>query len=328
MADSSAAPEAQVKECAAAFERVRAEVGKAIVGHQEVVEGVLVALFAGGHVLLEGLPGLGKTQLVKTLSGALELDFNRIQFTPDLMPADIVGTTILGEDERGKPSFRFQKGPIFSHVVLADEINRATPKTQSALLEAMQEGHVTTGGTTHPLPQPFCVLATQNPIELEGTYPLPEAQLDRFLLKLLVRRSNLSELVQILDRTTGHESGKPEKAAGRERLLEFRTLVRKVPVAPQVKEYCAKLVLATHPDAEGAAKTYVKFGASPRGAQALLLCAKVRALAQGRFHVSNEDLRHFAGPVLRHRLILNFEAEAAGVSADQVLDDILKRLPA
>ncbi|MCZ7647181.1 MAG: AAA family ATPase [Planctomycetota bacterium] len=323
--------EARAAAFAETYARVRAEIGKVIVGNDAVVEGVLVALFAGGHALLEGLPGLGKTKLVHAVAEALDLEFRRIQFTPDLMPADIVGTTILNEDESGRRSFQFQPGPVFGNVVLTDEINRATPKTQSALLEAMQEGRVTVAGTTHPLPRPFFVLATQNPIELEGTYPLPEAQLDRFLLKLLVPSGDLASLVAILERTTGEAEARPEKAAARAELLELRELVRRVPVAKPVVEYAARLVLATHPDSKDApepVRSYVRFGASPRGAQALLLCAKVLALSKRRFHVALEDVRAMAKPALRHRLILNFDGEAAGVQADQVLDRALEQVQA
>ncbi|MCW8131615.1 MAG: MoxR family ATPase [Planctomycetota bacterium] len=321
--------EAQAKEFAETFGKVRAEIGKFIVGQAPIVEQTLVALFAGGHVLLEGLPGLGKTSLVKTLSAALDLQFSRIQFTPDLMPADIAGTTVLREGEDGRRTFEFQRGPVFSNVVLTDEINRATPKTQSALLEAMQEGSVTMGGTTHALPQPFFVLATQNPIELEGTYPLPEAQLDRFLLKLLVPRSNMDDLVKILNRTTGEAGQSLQKVVAKDRLLQMRELVRKVPVAQPVTEYAARLTLATHADHELATplvKSYVRFGSSPRGAQALLLCGKVLALANGRYHVAVEDLRAVARPALRHRMILNFDGEASGASTDKVLDEMLAKI--
>ena len=327
MADD-AAVEAQVRSFAETFERIKAEVAKVIVGQGETVEGALVALLAGGHVLLEGLPGLGKTRLVKTLSDAVDLTFRRIQFTPDLMPADAIGTTILQDDAGGR-RFEFQPGPVFTHVLLADEINRATPKTQSALLEAMQESAVTVGGVTRPLDPPFFVLATQNPIELEGTYPLPEAQLDRFLLKLLVDCSSLPELVAILERTTGEQEPQPAKVATRDQILEMRTLVRRVPAATPVKEHAGRLVLATHPkgaDVPAGVKSYVRYGASPRAAQALLLCAKVSALVQGRYHVSLEDVRRWFRPALRHRLILNYEGEAGGVTADRVLTDILEQI--
>ena len=329
MATDAADVESQVQAFADSFARVKAEIAKVIVGQDEVVEGTLVALLAGGHVLLEGLPGLGKTMLVKALAAAVDLEFRRIQFTPDLMPADIVGTTILREDEQGRRVFEFQRGPIFGHVVLADEINRATPKTQSALLEAMQESSVTVGGTTHALQPPFLVLATQNPIELEGTYPLPEAQLDRFLLKLIVTHPDLEQLIAILDRTTGEDAAAPVKAAGRDQVLSLRQLVRRVPAARPVKEFAAKVALATHPDsplAPPSAKSYVRFGASPRGAQSLLLCGKVLALARGRYHVALDDIRYWTKPALRHRLILNYEGEAAGVKPDQVLDEVLEKL--
>jgi MoxR-like ATPase len=321
--------EAQAKHFRANFEKVRAEIGKVIVGQQEIVEGVLVAIFAGGHVLLEGLPGLGKTQLIKTIASSMDLKFSRVQCTPDLMPADILGTTILTEDEKGKRSFQFERGPIFGNIVLCDEINRATPKTQSALLQAMQEGAVTVGNTTYPMSQPFFVLATQNPIELEGTYPLPEAQLDRFIVKLLVPASDLQSLVTILERTTAGNEAKASRVLSSEDVLAARTLVANVPVASAVMNYAARVVLATHPDqasAPAAVRSYVKYGSSPRGAQAIILCAKVMALTKDRFHVSIDDVKRAAKAALRHRLILNFEGEAAGIRSDAIIDEILKSL--
>jgi MoxR-like ATPase len=321
--------EAQVKQFKADFEKLRGEIAKVIVGQQEIVEGVLVAIFAGGHVLLEGLPGLGKTQLIKTIGSVLNLKFSRVQCTPDLMPADILGTTILTEDEHGKRGFQFERGPIFGNVVLTDEINRATPKTQSALLQAMQEGAVTVGTTTYPLAQPFFVLATQNPIELEGTYPLPEAQLDRFMLKLLVPASDLDSLMTILQRTTAGTDSKTGHVMSGDEVLAARALVSHVPITDSVLKYAARLVLATHPEhpsAPAAVRSYVKYGSSPRGAQAIVLCAKAHALIRERYHVSIEDIKRAARPALRHRLILNFEGEAAGMKSDAVLDEILKTL--
>ncbi len=323
------------EEFRATFRALSGEVGKVIVGHKEIVEGVLIALFSGGNVLLEGVPGLGKTLLVRTLARTLTLPFSRIQFTPDLMPADVIGTNIIAEDaETGRRRFEFQRGPIFAQVVLADEINRATPKTQSALLEAMQERSVTSGGTTYKLAAPFIVLATQNPIEQEGTYPLPEAQLDRFLFKLVVGYSKLNELMTILDRTTGTLGDDVAKVIDGPRILEAQNLVRGVVVAPHVKEYAARLVLATHPGTETAAggasgptNRYVRCGASPRAAQALVLSGKVRALTDGRYHVSYKDLREMALPCLRHRLILNFEAEADRVDADALVKQIMDLTP-
>jgi MoxR-like ATPase len=317
------------------FSELRSEIGKVMVGQQPVVDAVLVALFAGGNVLLEGVPGLGKTLLVRTLATTLHLPFNRIQFTPDLMPADVIGTNIVSEDaETGRRSFEFQKGPIFAQVLLADEINRATPKTQSALLEAMQEHSVTVAGQTYKLDEPFLVLATQNPIEQEGTYPLPEAQLDRFLLKIDVGYAGLTDLMEIIDRTTGAENPKASAIVDGQRILEMQALVRSVVVAPHVKQYAARLVLATHPETDTAAggpngptNRYVRCGVSPRGAQALILAGKVRALVDGRFHVSYEDIKDVALSCLRHRVLLNFEAEADRVNADDLVAEILKLTP-
>lgn len=309
--------------------RIEAEVGRVIVGQSEVVREVLTALFAGGHVLLEGVPGLGKTVLVRTLGQVLALDFARIQFTPDLMPADIAGTNIIVE-EGGRREFRFQPGPIFANLVLADEINRATPKTQSALLEAMQERTATTAGVTRPLPQPFFVLATQNPIEMEGTYPLPEAQLDRFLFKTLVPFPTAGELAQIALRTTGERFAQVDRVAGADDVLALNALVRRVPAAEAVVQYAVRVLLATHPDqphAPARVVRYVRYGASPRGLQALLLASKVRALLEGRFNVAFEDIRAVAKPALRHRFFLNFEGEAAGLTTDALIDDVLAAVP-
>jgi MoxR-like ATPase len=301
-----------------------------IVGQEEAVEHTLVALFAGGHVLLEGVPGLGKTLLVRTLADVLDLSFSRIQFTPDLMPADILGTNLVIENADGRRVFEFQAGPIFAHLILADEINRATPKTQSAMLEAMQEHQVTAGGAMRPLGEPFFVLATQNPIDQEGTYPLPEAQLDRFFFKLLVGYPTGEELTEVLRRTTEGESVRAKRVLSREGLLELMRLVREVPAAAHVKDYAVRLVLATHPksaQAAAVADQYLRFGSSPRGAQTLVLAGKVRALTQGRLNLSYEDVEAVALPALRHRLILNFEAEAEGMTSDQVLGEILRGVP-
>ncbi len=309
------------------FQRLRAEVGKVIVGHLGILDDTLIALIAGGHVLLEGVPGLGKTLTVRTLADALHLKFKRIQFTPDLMPADLIGTNIVLETPEGRKQFEFQQGPIFANVLLADEINRATPKTQSALLEAMQEHSVTVAGRTHKLIEPFFVMATQNPLEMEGTYPLPEAQLDRFFCKLLVKYPLITELETILDRTTEASSPKAEPVLTGERILEMSHLARLIPVAAEVRRYGLTLVLATHPDNELAApitRQYVRYGASPRGAQAMILGAKIRAILDHRYHVAKEDLRAMAPAVLRHRLILNFEGQAEGVSSDTVIEEILK----
>jgi MoxR-like ATPase len=322
--------EEQIESFRRTYESLRAEIGKVIVGHHDIVEGTLTAIFGGGHVLLEGVPGLGKTLLVRTLSEVLDMSFNRIQFTPDLMPADILGTNIVMEVAGGRREFQFQRGPIFAHLVLADEINRATPKTQSAMLEAMQEKSVTAGGEIRKLAEPFFVLATQNPIDQEGTYPLPEAQLDRFFFKLVVGYPTGAELNEVLTRTT--EGGRTELArvVAKEQIVELQKLVRQVPVASHVKDYAVRLVLATHPKTETAspiANQYLRFGSSPRGGQTLLLGAKVRALARGRFNVSFEDIQAVATAALRHRLILNFEAEAEGITTDQIISQILKDVP-
>ncbi len=306
---------------------VEAELGKVMVGQSEVIRLVLMALIAGGHVLLEGVPGLGKTVLVRSLGGALHLDFARVQFTPDLMPADITGTHIVSEDESGRRRFEFQPGPLFTNLLLADEINRATPKTQSALLEAMQERQVTVGDRTRALPAPFFVLATQNPIELEGTYPLPEAQLDRFFFKVLVPFPDAGDLAEIARRTTGAEEASLQPVASGEELAAMAHLAREVPVASPVLDLAVSLVLATHPDREQApdlVRRYVRWGSSPRGLQTLVLGARIRALLDGRFNVANEDLAAVAPAALRHRIFLNFEADAAGISADQVVSAVVE----
>jgi MoxR-like ATPase len=317
------------------FTRLKGEIGKVVVGHSDVVESVLIALFTGGNVLLEGVPGLGKTLLVRSLAQTLSLPFSRIQFTPDLMPADVIGTNIVMEDaDTGRRKFEFQKGPIFAQIVLADEINRATPKTQSALLEAMQERSVTVAGKTHKLEKPFIVLATQNPIEQEGTYPLPEAQLDRFIFKLVVGYGELNDLLTILDRTTGTSNPECSPIMDGPAILETQALVRGVVVAPHVMQYVGRLAMATHPGgpyaaggADGPANKYVRCGSSPRGAQAMLLGAKVRALIDGRFHVSFADVKSVAPMCLRHRLILNFEAEADRVDPDTIVKQIVEKTP-
>ena len=304
---------------------LRDEVGRVIVGHEQAVDHVLISLLSGGHSLIEGVPGLGKTMLVRTIAGALDLKYSRVQFTPDLMPADITGTTIIRESESGTRKFEFEAGPLFANVVLADEINRATPKTQAALLEAMAEQTVTVAGETYTLEAPFYVLATQNPIEMEGTYPLPEAQLDRFLFKVLVGYPSSGELEEILSRTTTGAEARVTKVAGGEDIRGMIRLAREVPIAPHVTRYAVSLTKATHADeadAPSVARRFVRFGASPRGAQALVLAAKVVALSDGRLNVSYEDIRYVMAPALRHRLVLNFEAEAEGVNADAVLEEI------
>ncbi len=310
--------------------RIREQIGQMIVGHRDVIDGVIMVLLADGNVLLEGVPGLGKTMLVRSLTDALGLDFSRIQFTPDLMPSDILGATVIVEDDTGSKHFRFEPGPIFSHIVLADEINRATPKTQSAMLEAMQEKSVTIGNETHQLDPPFFVLATQNPLEMEGTYPLPEAQLDRFMFKLNVEFPDLGELHDIMDRTTTEATPDVERAVDRDRILQMRELVRQVPVARHVQDYALRILQATHPDHESAPDItgqYARVGSSPRGAQAMLSTARVRALMEGRFNVSCGDIRHTAVPALRHRIILNFEGEAEGVETDDILETIIDDVP-
>ena len=332
----------QAKEAAARFQEdyasVRGQIARVIVGHDAIVDGVLTCLFVGGHCLLEGVPGIGKTLLVRTLSRALSLSFSRVQFTPDLMPADIAGTTVVIETEEGgsrKREFRFQPGPVFAQILLADEINRATPKTQSALLESMQEGAVTVAGVTHALPRPFFVMATQNPIEQEGTYPLPEAQLDRFFFKLMVGASGRRELAEILNRTTAGVVAEVAAVLDAERILAHQKLVRRAAMAPHVQDYAVRMVMATHPRGMDAGESfatplvnqYVRFGASPRAAQALVLGAKCRALLDARPAASIDDIRAVALPALRHRIILNFEAEAEGVTTDTVVKNIVDTLP-
>ncbi len=312
------------------FDRLTNEIRKVIVGAEEVMDGVLTCLFAGGHCLLEGVPGLGKTLLIQTLSQALDLSFSRIQFTPDMMPADIIGTHMIVDDQRGGREFRFRPGPIFANLLLADEINRATPKTQSALLEAMQERTVSVARTIHKLDLPFFVMATQNPIEMEGTYPLPEAQLDRFFFKLIIDYPSPENLAVILDRTTGRETPHAGKIMDGSEILKWHGFVRDVPVAPKVSDYAVRLVVAARPgnhDGIASVNKYVRFGSSPRGAQALLLAGKVRALRDGRFNVSFEDIEHAALPALRHRILLNFEAEADGITSDQIVADLIKEVP-
>ena len=313
------------------LDSVRREIAKVIVGQNDVVEGVLICLLSGGHVLLEGVPGLGKTTLLRTLARALRLKYSRIQFTPDLMPADIVGSMIIENDERGGKTLRFQPGPIFANLVLADEINRATPKTQSALLEAMQERTVTSGTSTHELDQPFLVMATQNPIEMEGTYPLPEAQLDRFLMKILVTYPNRDELNRIVERTIQPEAETPVPVMDRDAILQVRAVCREVLVAQHVQDYAIHLVMATQPEQKEAhelARRYVRYGSSPRGAQALVECGRVLALMRGRFHLSIEDVQQVAPAVLRHRIILNFDAHADGQTPESILATVIKGVTA
>jgi MoxR-like ATPase len=309
------------------LETVRREIAKVIVGQQDVVDGVLVCLLAGGHVLLEGVPGLGKTTLLRTLARVLHLKYSRIQFTPDLMPADIVGSMMIETDERGAKSLRFQPGPVFAHLVLADEINRATPKTQSALLEAMQERTVTSGTTTHHLETPFLVMATQNPIEMEGTYPLPEAQLDRFLMKILVGYPSREELNRIVERTIQPDEVELTPVVTRDEILEVKKVAREILVAPHVQGFAVDLVMATQPEsaiAHELARKYIRYGSSPRGAQALVECGQVTALMEGRFHMSIDDILRVAPAVLRHRIILNFDAHAEGQTTETILGEIVR----
>jgi len=326
----AAAPDLWAHDFRSNVQRIEDEVGKVIVGQTNVIRDVLVCILAGGHALLEGVPGLGKTQLIRTLADTLDLRFSRIQFTPDLMPSDITGTNILSEGEDGRRRFTFQHGPIFSNLVLADEINRATPKTQSALLEAMQDKTCTIAKVIHPLAQPFFVLATQNPLEMEGTYPLPEAQLDRFFFKLIVKYPLADDLTEILRRTTSNITIDPEKVADGASILDMGTKAREVPIVRDVSDYVVRLVLASHPEHEDApqsVKKFVRYGASPRGAQAIVLGSKIRALMEGRRNVAYDDVRTLAFPALRHRLILNFEAEASGVTADDVVWALVHEIP-
>jgi MoxR-like ATPase len=331
MSETKKDVEKQCREFRQMFELLRDEIAKVIVGHEQIVDNVLICLFCGGHILLEGVPGLGKTLLVRTLSSALSLEFRRIQFTPDLMPADIIGTNIVMEDRAtGRRHFQFQPGPIFGQIILADEVNRATPKTQSAMLEAMQEHSVTSGGQIHKLPEPFVILATQNPIEQEGTYPLPEAQLDRFFFKLLVHYSNREELGTILDRTTTAENPKARAVIDAEQIIQSQELVKRVAVAPHVQDYAIRLVLATHPGGEYAPEItnrFIRFGSSPRGVQALVLAAKVRAMLDERYHISFSDISDSVLPGLRHRILLTFEGQAEGVQNDDILNQILQYTP-
>lgn len=309
------------------FLKIQEEISKRIVGQKEIIEGVLICLMTGGHALLEGVPGLGKTLLISTLKEVLELEYQRIQFTPDLMPADIVGTTIVAEDENRQKFFEFQPGPIFANLVLADEINRATPKTQSALLEAMQEKSVTVAGQHRPLDLPFFVMATQNPLEMEGTYPLPEAQLDRFFFKLKVEFPSLDELDIVMERTTKREMPSVEKVCDGKQINELEKIVRDILVAEDVRRYALRLVLGTHPETDDApekTKQYVRYGSSPRGAQALILASKVRAILDSRYNVAREDIQAVALPSLRHRLILSFEGEAEGIDPDEIILHLLE----
>ena len=319
--------EDQVQQFRTKFHRIKVEVQKRIIGQDNVVEDILICLFANGHALIEGVPGLGKTRMIQTLSEVLDLSFKRIQFTPDMMPADITGTTILVEDQQGQKRFEFQAGPVFSQVILADEINRATPRTQSALLEAMQERTVSIARTTHELGNPFCVFATQNPIEMDGTYPLPEAQLDRFLFKLRVEFPDHADLIEIMQQTTSDRQMEVETVCEAGSILQMQQLIRGVPIADHVAVYASQIVTATHadqPNASEMAKSYVELGASVRGLQALVLAAKIRALLDGRYNVAIEDVRTVALPALRHRLLINFEGQSERISNEEVIKDILE----
>ena len=321
--------EQQYQEFRETFLRIQNEVSKRIVGQKEIIEGVLICLMTGGHALLEGVPGLGKTLLIRTLHEVLDLGFSRIQFTPDLMPADIIGTNVVAEDEDGRKFFEFQRGPVFANLILADEINRATPKTQSALLEAMQEKSVTVAGQHRALSLPFFVMATQNPLEMEGTYPLPEAQLDRFFFKLKVEYPNLEELDLVMERTTKREVPSVDKVSDGEEINALEQIVRDIIVAEDVRRYALRIVLSTHPDAEEApelTRKYVRYGSSPRGAQSLILGAKVKAILDGRYNVSREDIQAVALPSLRHRLILSFEGEAEGIDPDGIIQHLLEEV--
>jgi MoxR-like ATPase len=332
-APQTAPLDAEISAFRDATTRLRAEVAKVVVGHADTVDLLVAALLAPGHVLLEGVPGIGKTLLVRTLAKVLDLEFRRIQFTPDLMPSDVTGTQILDESPGGGLSFRFQRGPIFGNVVLADEVNRATPKTQAALLEAMEERQVTIGGESHRLDDPFLVLATQNPIELEGTYPLPEAQVDRFLFKALMQPPDLASLKRILARTTGEAHPAPQTIVSRAELARFRALRERVVVAEPVLDYAARLVQATQPPANGAAGAvdlvarFVRFGVSPRGGRALVLAAQAFALQDGRIHASRDDVKRAALPAFRHRLVLGFEGEAEGISTDAIVRAVVDAVP-
>jgi MoxR-like ATPase len=321
--------EAGLKNVIDTVAKIESEIAKHMVGQEDLIRQVLIAILAGGNVLLEGVPGLGKTRLVKTIGRVLDLEFSRIQFTPDLMPADVAGTNIITRSDDGSGMFRFQPGPIFSNIVLADEINRATPKTQSALLEAMQEQTVTVGNTTYKLPQPFFVLATQNPIEMEGTYPLPEAQLDRFLFKLNVPFPSMGELADIVTMTSENDDVELDRVSDRDEIISMRLVARQIPIAKPVLEFAVKLVLATHPESSHGSETarkYIRFGSSPRGAQAIVSTAKIRALLEGRYNVAFEDIRYVAYPSLRHRIFINFEGMSEGKTQDELISKIIEEI--